>query len=39
MSLHSLKQKMDRANLEDYVELNNILNKINEFFESNKLFV
>jgi len=39
MSLHSLKQKMDRANLEDYVELNDLLNKINEFFKSNKLFI
>ena len=39
MSLHSLNQKMDRANLEDYVELNDLLNKINEFFKSNKLFI
>lgn len=37
--LHSLKQKIDRANLEDYIELNGVLKKINEFLKSNKLLV
>lgn len=35
--IHSLKQKMDRANIEIYVELNKMVDIMNKFFKENNL--
>jgi hypothetical protein len=37
MLVHSLKQKMDRANIEIYVELNKMVDLMNKFFKEKKL--
>jgi hypothetical protein len=36
-NLHSIKQKMDRANIDDYLELNNIVNLVSNFFKDQKI--
>jgi hypothetical protein len=37
MIIHSLKQKMDRPNIETYVELNKMVEVMNKFFKDNNL--
>ena len=36
-NLHSIKQKMDRANIDDYLELNNVVNLVSKFFKDQKI--
>jgi hypothetical protein len=37
MIIHSLKQKMDRPNIETYVKLNKMVEVMNRFFKDNNL--
>lgn len=37
VNLHSIKQKVDKANLDDYRKLNGVVNVISKFFKDHKL--
>ena len=37
VKLHSVKHKMDRANIESYLELDRLIKLMNKFFTDNKL--